>query len=180
MNKSVGWLALRRRQKLGGAAHTLLQVREDLIDCAMRQPDALSKFLEEVARYLIEVWFAAIDRQREILIEPVVESSVEDVIGWRQTQPVLRLQQGEILEMRVAIADEHKNDEAAEETCKVDLGTNRMLLDNRRHVLIGGIVFSSKIAADRLIQNLGEVFQPQLAAIRLAVKTRYDESGLVQ
>src|SRR5712671_7328742 len=99
MNKSVGRLALRRRQKLGGGAHTLTQVREDLIDCARREPDALPKFLEKVFRHPVEMRFAAIDREREILIEPVIESGVEDVIGGRQTQPVLRLQQGEVLEM---------------------------------------------------------------------------------
>src|SRR5262249_55113615 len=122
MNKSVGRLALRRRQKLGGAAHTFVQVREDLIDGARGEPRALPEFLEEAAGYLIEMRFAAINRELKILIEPVIEGGVEDVIGRRQTQPVLCLQQREVLEVCVAIADEHKNDESAEETCKVDLG----------------------------------------------------------
>src|SRR5215469_11204370 len=111
------------------------------------------------------MWSVAIDRQRKILIDPVIESGVDNVIGWRQTQPVLRLQQREVLEMRVAIADEHKNGEAAEEARKIDLGAHRMLLDNRRDVLIGGIVFSRGITAARLIENLGEVFEPQLSAV---------------
>src|SRR6266404_4412461 len=82
--------------------------------------------------------------------------------------------------MRVAIADEHENDEAAEEASEIDLGTGRVLLDDRGHVLVGRVVLSTEIAAARFVENLREVFQPKLAAIRLAVKPRRDESGLIQ
>ena len=72
-----------------------------------------------------------------VLVEAVVERGVDDVVGGREAEARVGLHQREVLQMRIAVADEHKDDEAAEEARHVNLGAGGMLPDDTRYVLIG-------------------------------------------
>ena len=81
MDKPVRGLAGRRFQERGGVTHASVQIREDLIDGALRQADASPELLQDVARNLIKRRPFAVNGQSDILIEPVIERGIDDIVG---------------------------------------------------------------------------------------------------
>ena len=81
----------------------------------------MPEFLQKVARDLIEMRLLAVNEKRDVLVETIVEGGVDDVISGREAQARVRFQQGKVLQMRIAVSDKHKQDEAAEKTRKVNL-----------------------------------------------------------
>ena len=122
----------------------------------------------------------AVDSERDVLIKAVIERGIDDVVGRREAKACIGLQQGKVLKMRIAVTNQYKDDETAKEARKIDFGADRVLLDDGSHILIGGIVFAAEVASLWLVEDLGEVFEPKLAAVRCAVKARDNEPGLIE
>lgn len=80
----------------------------------MSKSDALPECSQKVARDLIELRLHAINGKRDVLVETIIKSGVNDVVSGRETETCVGLQQREVLQMRIAIADQHIYDDAPE------------------------------------------------------------------
>ena len=72
MNKPVGGLGGRRRQKASCSTYAVTQIGEGLFNGALRQADASTEFLQEVRRHTIEAWLFTVYGKRDVLVEPEI------------------------------------------------------------------------------------------------------------
>lgn len=138
-----------------------------------------SKFLDDAPIDAVEGTLPAGNFERADAIIAGIDDRVDEIIGRAEAKPFGPLQEREILQVGVGVADDQVEDDQLEIAGKVDPRPGREAPDGFRRLFVGGVIFSVELPSARLGEDLSEVLEAQELA-SLAVEPLDEQCNAIE